>query len=103
MRVGAGFCANYNSAEGLRVVWRGGNLNNGRNAGRSYSNCNNTPSNANANRGSRRSLNNSLLRTVPLAAGGNPHAGEPAGRNEPLQHLKPERVEGHADVGGVCG
>ena len=52
---GAGFCASYYSAAGLRVVWRGGALYHGRNAGRSYSNCYNDPSNANAHRGSRRS------------------------------------------------
>ena len=51
----AGFCAFFYQATGLRVVWRGGYLYYGRAAGRSYSNCNNTPSNANANRGSRRS------------------------------------------------
>ena len=52
IRTGAAFSANCNCQPGLRVVWRGGNLNNGRNAGRSYSNLNNDPSNSNANRGS---------------------------------------------------
>ena len=51
----AGFCAAYYSAEGLRVVWRGGHLYNGRNAGRSFSYCDDAPSDANAFRGSRRS------------------------------------------------
>ena len=51
----AGFCAPYYSAEGLRVVWRGGILFFGRNAGRSCSYCHYTPSFANVNRGSRRS------------------------------------------------
>lgn len=85
-------------------MWRGGNLNNGRNAGRSYSNCNNAPSNANANRGSRRSLAK-ICCCVPYRL---PQVeihtpGKPAGRNEPLQHLKPARVEGRADMGGACG
>lgn len=51
----AGFAAYYYSAAGLLVVWRGGNLNAGRSAGRSYSVCNYAPSPANAYRGSRRS------------------------------------------------
>ena len=51
----AGFAAHYLSETGLRVVWRGGALNNGRYAGRSYSYCHNAPSSATATRGSRRS------------------------------------------------
>lgn len=52
---GAGFCAVCLSAAGLRVVWRGGLLYDGRGAGRSYSYCLNDPSAAGASRGSRRS------------------------------------------------
>ena len=51
----AGFCASCHSAEGLRVVWRGGHLYSGRAAGRSCSVCGIAPSNAYALRGSRRS------------------------------------------------
>ena len=88
IRTGAAFSANYNCQPGLRVVWRGGNLYNGRNAGRSYSNLNNDPSNSNANRGSLSLfyIQNKNLRIIPLAAGGTPHAKKLAGRNEPMQH-----------------
>ncbi len=51
----AGFAAHYGSAEGLRVVWRGGNLFLGRSAGRSYSVCGPDPALGNVYRGSRRS------------------------------------------------
>ena len=51
MRRGLDFYANYNS--GWRVLFVGGNWNNGGNAGLFYFNANNTSSNTNSNVGAR--------------------------------------------------
>ena len=51
MRRGLDFYANYNS--GWRVLFVGGNWNNGGNAGLFYFNANNTSSNSNSNVGAR--------------------------------------------------
>lgn len=51
----AGFADSYASMAGLCVVWRGGALSSGHAAGRSCSYCSDTPPNATATRGSRRS------------------------------------------------
>ena len=77
---------------------------NGRNAGRSYSNCNNTPSNANANRGSRRSLTQFVIVYRTACRRWKSTRRETGGQKLTVAASEILRgTEERADMGDACG